>query len=207
MVTFNRVSLGKTALVLSGLSAWWIAQLDFMKTKPVSIFEAVFFSHQQNSSVLSHVSWVYIKLHLCSPPSLSDHFSVARHFVSLDCIVSGVSLCAGQRSHVKPANRKRGGSLLADGAFSMHFLKNSARQRRNAEENLNICLVEFFLYANLLFSLMQKCFCSILKMNMLQSGSKAYVIQFCILHWWFVQMHCLRKLLKSFLPKWSGHFY
>lgn len=55
------------------------------------------------------------------------------------------SLCAGQRSHVKPANRKQGGSLLADQGHLCAFFPQIQPDKRNAEENQNLCLTEFFL--------------------------------------------------------------
>lgn len=65
------------------------------------------------------------------------------------------SLCAGQRSHVKPANRKLGGSLLADqGHFCAFFLKFS--QTREMLKKIKIFVWLNFSCANLLFSWRKK---------------------------------------------------
>lgn len=158
-VTFNRVRLCKTAPVYLAWQ-WWIAQLDLMKTKPVSIFEAVFFSHQQNSSVLSHVSWVYIKLHLCSPPPstlLSEHFSVARRSVSSDCIVFG-SLCVQGRGHMlnQPIGSREEVCWLTRGISVRFFLKFS--QTREMLQKIKIFVWLNFSCANLLFSWRENAF-------------------------------------------------
>lgn len=131
-VTFNRVRLCKTAPVYLAWQ-WWIAQLDLMKTKPVSIFEAVFFSHQQNSSVLSHVSWVYIKLHLCSPHpppfSLNTFLSLAALFRRTASFFG--SLCVQGRGHMlnQPIGSREEVCWLTRGICAF-FSSNSARQKK-----------------------------------------------------------------------------